>query len=155
MANTHKDTRNTRQKQLILECMKQAGGAHMTAEEIYDRIRSTDARISIATVYRNLRLLEENGTVKKVVVTDDSLGYYEMSDGLSPHAHHHLVCRVCGGIYDFEADLLEGLEKLIETTKGFVIEDHRVVFYGVCAACRAKQAAQETAGQPGEEKQGL
>lgn len=132
--------------------MKQAGGAHMTAEEIYDRIRSTDAHISIATVYRNLRLLEENGTVKKVVVTDDSLGYYEMSDGLSPHAHHHLVCRVCGGIYDFEADLLEGLEKLIETTKGFAIEDHRVVFYGVCAACRAKQAARETPAQPDGEK---
>ena len=152
MAATHKDTRNTRQKQLILNCMKQAGGAHMTAEEIYDRIRSTDAHISIATVYRNLRLLEENGTVKKVVVTDDSLGYYEMSDGLSPHAHHHLVCRVCGGIYDFEADLLEGLEKLIETTKGFAIEDHRVVFYGVCAACRAKQAARETPAQPDGEK---
>ncbi|WP_041686993.1 Fur family transcriptional regulator [Ethanoligenens harbinense] len=138
MEKPHKETRNTKQKQLILDCMKNAGGAHMTAEEIYNRIRQESQTISIATVYRNLRLLEENGTVKKVYVADDSLAYYEMSDAQSPHAHHHLVCRKCGAILDFEADLLDGLERLIESTKHFQIEDHRVVFYGVCEACRRR-----------------
>ncbi|HCC00299.1 MAG TPA: transcriptional repressor, partial [Ruminococcaceae bacterium] len=132
MKKGHKETRNTKQKKLILDCMKGAGGAHMTAEEIYDRIRGEHQQISIATVYRNLRMLEANGTIRKIYVADDSLSYYEMSDASSPHSHHHLICRECGAILDFEADLLENLEKLIETTKKFKIEDHRVVFYGIC-----------------------
>lgn len=145
MEHVHKGTRNTRQKQLILDCMKNAGGAHMTVEEIYDRIRKEHQHISIATVYRNLRLLEERGVVKKVYVTDDSLAYYEMSDS-SPHSHHHLVCRRCGAILDFEADLLESLEKLIESTKGFKIQDHRVIFYGICENCQKKLAEEKQAG---------
>ncbi|MFT8887840.1 MAG: transcriptional repressor [Ethanoligenens sp.] len=146
LEQAHKETRNTRQKQLILDCMKNAGGAHMTVEEIYDRIREGNEHISIATVYRNLRLLEERGTVKKVYVADDSLAYYEMSDNTSPHSHHHLVCRQCGTILDFEDDLLDGLEKLIESTKHFQIQDHRVIFYGICEACQ-KKALQNHADQ--------
>jgi Fur family ferric uptake transcriptional regulator len=135
---TKKETRRTRQKQLITECLS-AGGEHMTAEEIYDEIRKKDGRISIATVYRNLRLLEEQGAVKKVYVADDALAYYEPSDKNTPHSHHHLVCRRCGRIFDFEPDLLDSLEKLIEETKGFRIEDHRVTFYGICSECRNKK----------------
>lgn len=139
MEEKAKETRNTRQKKLIIDCMKNCGGTHLTAEEIYNRIRVTDQRISIATVYRNLRLLEEQGTVKKVYVADDALAFYELSENNLPHSHHHLICRECGAIIDFEADLLESLEKMIEETKGFSIEDHRVIFYGVCRECRQKE----------------
>lgn len=145
MEHVQKVPRNTKQKQLILDCVKDAGGTHMTAEEIYNRIRKDHQHIGIATVYRNLRLLEEHGTVTKVYGTDDSPAYYEMSDATAPHAHHHLVCRRCGAILDFEADLLDGLEKLIETTKHFQIEDHRVVFYGVCASCQKRLDADKAA----------
>lgn len=138
-----KETRKTRQKKLILDCLTSSDGTHLTAEEIYDRIRNTDQRISIATVYRNLRLLEEQGMVEKVSVVDDSMAYYELSANDQPHSHHHLVCRKCGRIFDFEADLLESLEKMIEETKGFSIEDHRVVFYGVCKECREAEAARQ------------
>lgn len=134
-----KETRNTRQKRLIIDCLHDSGGAHLTVEEIFHRIKINDQHISIATVYRNLRLLEEQGIVKKVYVADDALGYYELSENNNPHSHHHLVCRRCGAIIDFEADLLENLEKMIEDTKGFTIEDHRVAFYGVCKACKNKK----------------
>lgn len=147
MEGKAKETRNTRQKKLIIDCLTLNGGTHLTAEEIYDRIRDTDQRISIATVYRNLRLLEEQGTVEKVYVADDSLSYYELSENDQPHSHHHLVCRKCGRIFDFEADLLESLEKMIEETKGFSIEDHRVIFYGVCRECREKEKPEPSAGQ--------
>ena len=141
-----KETRNTRQKKLIIDCLIHNDGTHLTAEEIYNRICDTDQRISIATVYRNLRLLEEQGVVEKVLVSDDSLSYYELSENNQPHSHHHLVCRKCGRIFDFEADLLESLEKMIEETKGFSIEDHRAVFYGVCRECREKEKARLPSG---------
>jgi Fur family ferric uptake transcriptional regulator len=131
-----KETRNTKQKKLIIDCLKGCGGAHLTVEEIYDLIRENDNQISIATVYRNLRMLEERAIVKKIYVADDALAFYELSENNVPHSHHHLICRQCGAIIDFEADLLESLEKMIEETKDFSIKDHRVVFYGICSDCK-------------------
>jgi Fur family ferric uptake transcriptional regulator len=133
-----KETRRTHQKELITECLKDCDGEHLTAEEIYDRIRDRDQRISIATVYRNLRLLEEQGAVEKVCVDDDSQAYYELSADDLPHSHHHLVCRNCGGIFDFQPDLLDSLEHMIEETEDFSIADHRVIFYGTCSQCKKK-----------------
>lgn len=135
-----KETRNTKQKALIIGCLRSNEGCHLTAEDIHNRIKDNDQQVSIATVYRNLKLLEEQGIVKKNIVDEESSSFYELSDGSEPHAHHHLVCRQCGAIIDFEDDLLDSLEKTIETTKGFKIADHRVVFYGTCKDCLAKQA---------------
>lgn len=138
-----KETRRTHQKELITECLKSCDGEHLTAEEIYDHIRDKDQRISIATVYRNLRLLEEQGAVEKVYVADESLAYYELNVDNLPHSHHHLVCRRCGGIFDFEPDLLDSLEHMIEETEDFSIDDHRVIFYGTCSQCKKKARAEE------------
>lgn len=132
-----KETRNTKQKRLIFDCIKANGGRHLTVEEIYNLIKKHDEKISIATVYRNLRLLEEQGVVKKVYMAEDAPSFYELS-GSDTHAHHHLVCSDCGAIIDFDQDLLESLEKTIEEKKGFLIKDHRVVFYGICEKCRKK-----------------
>lgn len=134
-----KETRNTKQKKLIIDCLKNCEGTHLTVEEIYDRIRENDKQISIATVYRNLRLLEERGIVKKIYVDDDSFAFFELSENNLLHSHHHLICRRCGAIIDFEPDLLESLEKMIEETKDFSIKDHRVVFYGICSDCKKEE----------------
>jgi Fur family ferric uptake transcriptional regulator len=135
-----KETRNTKQKRLIIECLEKNRNSHLSAEEIYNLIRQGDQQISIATVYRNLRLLEEQGVIRKIFVSEDALAFYELSENNVPHSHHHLICRRCGKIIDFEEDLLEAVEKMIEVTEGFFIEDHRVVFYGVCRECRQKDA---------------
>lgn len=133
-----KETRNTKQKRLIIDCLNKYGSNHMTAEELLNLIHRQDDKISIATVYRNLRLLEEQGLVRKVFVSDDATAYYEAADNAKTHSHHHLICRQCGAIIDFEEDLLESAEKIIEQTKGFTIQDHRVTFFGICAACNEK-----------------
>lgn len=137
MDSTAKETRNTKQKKLIRDCLK-TSGRHMTVDEIYNTINKKDEKISIATVYRNLKMLEEQGVVKKLYMADDAPLFYEMNDS-DEHTHHHLVCKVCGSITDFDEDLLDSVEKTIESKKGFKIEDHRVVFYGICKACREKQ----------------
>lgn len=133
-----KETRNTKQKRFILDCFKKSGGRHMNVEEIYNLIKEHDEKISIATVYRNLKVLEQQGVVKKLYMAEDAPSFYEMNDS-DEHAHHHLVCSKCGAILDFEGDLLDSLEKTIEKKKGFKIKDHRVVFYGLCKACQEEE----------------
>lgn len=144
---TKKETRNTRQKKLIIDCLRRNDGSHMTVEEIFRLIQQQDEQISIATVYRNLRLLEEQGIVSKVFVSDEATAFYEMRDLAATHSHHHLICRQCGAIIDFEEDLLGSIEKIIEETKGFQIQDHHVAFYGICSDC-AERNRRESEEKP-------
>lgn len=143
MDGNKKETRNTRQKKLIIDCLNKYGSNHMTVDDIFKLINAQDSQISIATVYRNLKLLEEQGSVKKVFVSDDSTAYYELAENSTSHSHHHLICRQCGAIIDFEEDLLDALEKMIEVTKGFQIQDHRVAFYGICKQCSESNKAEQ------------
>lgn len=138
MEEPKKETRNTKQKKLIIDFLKKYGSNHMSADDIFNLINQSEEKIGIATVYRNLRLLEEQNIIKKVYVSDDSTSYYELCDQKT-HSHHHLICKKCGAIIDFEEDLLDSLEKVIENTKGFKIEDHRVAFYGICKECYEKE----------------
>lgn len=111
----------------------------MNVEEIYNLIKERDEKISIATVYRNLRTLEQQGVVKKLYMAEDSPSFYELNDN-DEHTHHHLVCRKCGAIIDFDEDMLDSVERTIEEKKGFKIQDHRVVFYGICSECLKKES---------------
>lgn len=137
MNSSAKETRNTKQKALIRDCLSKTG-RHMTVEEIYSSINKDSEKISIATIYRNLKLLEEQGVIKKLYMSDDAPLFYEMNDQ-DEHTHHHLVCKKCGAIIDFDEDLLESVEKTIEEKNGFKVEDHRVVFYGICSKCQNKK----------------
>jgi Fur family ferric uptake transcriptional regulator len=131
--------RNTKQRNLLLECFNANKDRHLTVEELYDIAKSKDVNIGIATIYRNVKLLEEQGAIKKIELPDLLIAY-EMCAFPSEHSHHHLICRECGKIVDFEEDLLETIEKKIKDTKDFTITDHRVIFYGYCKSCADKMA---------------
>lgn len=128
--------RNTKQKQIILDCIKNCGYSHFTVEDIYEHLKKCNKKISLATVYRNIHALEEQGIIKKIYIADDNTSFYELS---STKQHYHLVCSRCGAIIDFDESLMESFEKIIERKNGFIIKDHRVVFYGLCSSCREKQ----------------
>ncbi len=132
--------RNTKQKSLIMQCLKENELSHITIDELYAKVKEIDSHIGIATIYRNLKLLEEQGLVNKVVFSVDSAPCYELIDGKLSHTHHHLICKKCQKVMDFEDDLLDAIEKIIEVTKGFKISDHRVIFYGTCKDCLQEQA---------------
>jgi Fur family ferric uptake transcriptional regulator len=135
---TRKIIRNTKQRNLLLECFNSNKDRHLTVEELYDIAKSKDDNIGIATIYRNVKLLEEQGVIKKIELPDLLISY-EMCASTSEHSHHHLICRECGKIVDFEEDLLETIEKKIKDTKDFTITDHRVIFYGYCRSCVDKR----------------
>lgn len=126
----------TNQRVEVLAALEGACGKHLTAEEIYDRVKCDFPEIGLATVYRTLQIFLELGLIDKVNLND---GYvrYEMvnEDKERMHHHHHLVCLKCGAVFSFEDDLLDELEGRIEQSTKFHVIDHEVKFYGYCEKC--------------------
>jgi Fe2+ or Zn2+ uptake regulation protein len=105
---------------------------HPTAEWVYRKVSHRLRRISLGTVYRNLKLLVEQGLIHEL--DDRGLGRY---DGNTVR-HHHFTCRVCGRISDLTESVDRGLDSRVTSRTGLEIWHHRIEFYGRCATCRAK-----------------
>lgn len=92
---------------------------------------------SQSSLYRNLAILEQCGSVRRLPSVDD-VARYELDEELTGH-HHHLVCRLCGRVDDVElqASVERALRRAVEGSgdDGFTIESHRVELVGVCPDC--------------------
>lgn len=100
---------------------------------------AADARLPQSTTYRNLALLEQVGVVHRLRGSDD-FARFELAEEFTGHHHHHLVCRSCGSVEDFEApkQVEQGLADAISkfaTGTGFRAEAHRLDLLGTCASC--------------------
>jgi len=96
------------------------------------------AASSISSLYRNLSVLEQCGSVRRVVSSDD-LTRYELSEALSEH-HHHVVCSHCGTVADITLpptveDALAKASVLAQNLHGFRVDGHHIELVGACAAC--------------------
>jgi Fur family transcriptional regulator, ferric uptake regulator len=134
MALEDKGYRLTPQRRAVFDIIAEAKGKHLTAEEVYNVAKKDHPNIGIATVYRTLQVLEEIGLVTKDYLGTDVVRY-ELSDTGGGHAHHHMVCLACGEILEAKEDLMDALEKLIETNYGFKVIDHNIKFMGYCKKC--------------------
>lgn len=107
---------------------------HPTAEWIYRLLKPQHPSLSLGTVYRNLGILEEQGKIRRIA----SQGTADHFDGdLQPHFHAR--CRVCGELRDVFLPYDKGMDRQAQQATGFWIEEHSVVFSGVCPACRKKE----------------
>lgn len=87
----------------------------------------------LATIYRNLSLMESLGIINTVDL-GEGFKRYELNH---PEGHkHHVICRSCGKIEDIEECGLKNIEMKIAQKIGFKIEKHRLEFFGLCALCR-------------------
>jgi len=103
---------------------------HPNVEEVYEGVRKKLTRISKATVYQNLKILAEKGLIKEVNIK----GVARFEPNLSPH--HHIICRNCGKIIDFESkELTDFSLKLAKSLKDFSIDRTDTSFYGLCKKC--------------------
>ncbi|WDV44121.1 Fur family transcriptional regulator [Clostridiaceae bacterium M8S5] len=126
----------TNQRKVIYNVFLDNEHAHLSPEEIYDKVRDKHPEIGIATVYRTLQLLEDLDVLYKVNF-DDGCSRYELNQGKDKgHHHHHLICLECGKVTEVELDLLENLEEEIEKSGEFKIVDHILKFYGYCKSCK-------------------
>lgn len=104
---------------------------HPTAEAVYQAVVQDFPRISLATVYRNLTLLEETGQVQRIPC-NDAKDHFDADTS----EHPHFVCKTCGAVIDLAMDNLEFLHTLANQGFDGDIEHSQVIFFGVCPACK-------------------
>lgn len=131
----------TKQRLLVLRTLAEHGGSHMTAEDIYEQIRTEYPEIGLATVYRALQLFLEMKLADHINLDDGCVRYEigHLCEDDTRHNHHHLICRTCGRVFPFEDDLLDELESHIEEAAGFHVLDHELKFFGQCRECAGKE----------------
>ncbi len=123
---TAKGLRITDQRRIIAQVLSQAED-HPDVETLHERAASIDPKISIATVYRTVRLFEEAGILERHEFGDGRSRYEAASD-----AHHdHLIDVETGNVIEFVDEELEALQKRIAEKLGFRLVDHRMELYGV------------------------
>lgn len=127
-----KQRRNTKQKKLILDAVK-AHNDHPSADAIYLDVRSHDDKISRGTVYRNLKLLSDNGELTQV-----ELPAADRFDSRTDR-HYHLVCVRCGKVCDAPIDYHSEYDQKAEEESGFLITRHQTVFEGICPECQKQK----------------
>jgi Fe2+ or Zn2+ uptake regulation protein len=121
--------RLTRPRRLILDVVR-ATDAHPTAAFVYRRVRRRLPRVSLATVYRNLRMLAAEGFLAERA--DEAGMRFDGNTG----RHDHFTCLTCGRIYDVPARGERSARRRLPRRAGFEVLDHRTEYYGRCAACR-------------------
>ena len=122
--------RHTRQRDVIVEVIQAAAGP-LTVPEILDRSQRKVPGLGIATVYRTLKLLQDAGEVRTVILPTGETRYESAALG----HHHHFHCRVCDGVYDLPGCPLP-LPATREVGPGFVADAHEVTFFGTCPGCK-------------------
>ena len=121
-----KGMRMTDQRRVVARVLSQSHD-HPDVEELYRRAAAVDPHISIATVYRTVRLLEEAGIIEKHDFRDGRSRYEEVGD----HHHDHLIDMKTGQVVEFYDAEIERLKAAIAERLGFRLVDHRLELYGV------------------------
>ncbi len=121
----------TNQRVEILNYLKD-NFTHPTVEQVYNAVKKKLTRISKATVYQNLKFLAENGLVQEVNIK----GISRFEPNLEPH--HHIICRNCGKIIDFDSEeLIDYSLKIAKKLKQMNIESASTNFFGTCKECQS------------------
>ena len=121
-----KGMRMTEQRRVVARVLSQSQD-HPDVEELYRRAHKVDPHISIATVYRTVRLFEEAGIIEKHDFRDGRSRYEEASE----EHHDHLIDMKTGQVLEFMDDEIEALQAKIAQRLGYKLVDHRLELYGV------------------------
>jgi len=111
--------------------------AHLKAEEILEQARKVDPKVSLATVYRTLKLLQACGLARSHHFGDGQARYEPIIN--SEEHHDHLICTNCGAIVEFYNLEIEKLQEDIACLHQFEVTFHRMELYGLCLHCRLKK----------------
>ena len=125
--------RITPQREMIVEALAHAGG-HVTAEELFARVRDRSNVVNIATVYRTLDLLVVIGLASRADLWDGRVVYTTFQHG--PHVH--LVCRRCGEVLNADYQIIGPLGEQIQSLYQFTPDLQHLSMVGVCVDCQTK-----------------
>ena len=127
-----KGVKLTEQRKIIVKVLsesKQAYGEsdHPDVDELYSRVSKIDSKISIATVYRTVKVLEEAGILAK----HDFKGGKARYEAMIESHHDHLIDVKTGEIIEFVDEEIESLQKKVAEKYGYTLVDHKLELYGV------------------------
>lgn len=123
--------RLTPQRSMILFAICDSPG-HLSAEEVYERVRQQYPYVDISTIYRTLQLFKRLRLITETDLGDGAIRY-ELA---VRRRHHHLVCRQCGGTISLEHDFLEPLRSSLHQRYGFDADIDHLAIFGLCASCQ-------------------
>ena len=123
--------RNTTQRAVILAEVESYEG-HLTAGEIFERVRRRYPTIAYGTVYRTLHLLAEHGLIQELTFADQASRFDKRVE-----RHDHVHCNACGIIVDVDVPVALMATHVAEEQSGFSLTSHHTVFNGLCPECQA------------------
>jgi len=121
-----KGVKLTDQRKIIAKVMSEAND-HPDVDELYNRVSKIDSKISIATVYRTVKLFEEFGILAKHEFKGGKARYEQLSES----HHDHLIDVKSGEIIEFVDQEIEKLQKKVAEKYGYDLVDHKLELYGV------------------------
>ena len=129
--------RMTNQREMILRELRKSR-QHLSADELYDRVKRIMPRISLATVYRNLEILSEAGLIGKLEISGRQKRFdFDISD------HDHIYCVVCHKVDNLTIARNNVNTERLGAAAGYAITGYRVEIVGVCPACQKKEKSSE------------
>jgi Fur family ferric uptake transcriptional regulator len=126
-----KGYRITPQREIIIEVIAHTDD-HMTAEEIFAQVQTRTQALNLATVYRTLDMLVDEGLATRINLGEGQVSYATVKHG----PHIHLVCRACGQIMNADPQLLEAVANRLQTEHNFDPDLNHISIFGLCEQCR-------------------
>ncbi len=123
--------RETRQRTAVRSALE-SSGEFQSAQQLHARLRADGEGVGLATVYRTLQQLADDGAVDVLRTADGEAVYRRCSTG---RHHHHLVCRSCGRTVELDAGAVERWARRMGDEHGFADVDHVVELFGTCRTC--------------------
>ena len=129
----------TKQKEKILNFLKENSDKHVTAAEIISFLNDTNESVGSATVYRYLDKLVSSSVVRKFYLDEKTGACYQyVENNEECHEHFHLKCVECGRLIHIDCSYMKSLNAHIFEHHGFKVDNSKTVLYGKCEDCEKK-----------------
>ena len=124
---------STKNKIKILNCLKENSDKHLTIEQIENLL---EGQVPLASIYRNIDVLVEEGLVRRFVIDRNNSACYQIVDDNTDHNHFHLLCSKCGKLIHLQCNEVNHLLEHIEESHNFKVDISKVTLYGICSDCQ-------------------
>lgn len=127
----------TKSKEYIMEFFQVHSEQIVSAADIYNYLEAHGKQVNLATIYRNLDKMTEEGVILKYKTAKDEHAVYQFTgEHESCHEHLHLQCVKCGKVIHLECCFMKDITEHLLEHHGFVLECNNSVLYGLCRECR-------------------
>ena len=126
-----KGYRLTPQRIMVLDALHSVDG-HISAEEIFAKVKAKYTYANISTVYRTLELLKELGLINEIDLDDGRVRYHHAEKG----HHHHLICSKCGNVIDLPESAFLKLTQDLARDYKFKADLRHLAIFGLCSNCQ-------------------